>query len=70
VSINPDKYTDAEIVTLRIRTETGKRTIIVKLLRKDKMDSLYDFVTPYVEFDDKPFVIRSKFPNKAFEIDE
>lgn len=70
VSLNPDKYSEGEIVTLRIRTETGKRTVIVKLLRTDKMDSLYDFVTPYAEFDDKPFVIRSKFPNRAYEISE
>lgn len=70
VCLNPEKYKEGEIVTLRIRTETGKRTVIVKLLRTDKMDSLYDFVSPYAEFDDKPFVIRSKFPNKAFEINE
>lgn len=30
------------------------------------MALLYDFVTPYIEYDDKPFVLRSKFPNKAF----
>lgn len=38
VSINPDKYEASQLVTLRIRTESGKRTIIVKLLRTDKMD--------------------------------
>jgi hypothetical protein len=40
-------------VTLRIRTETGKRTIILKLLKTDKMIKVYDFVAPYAEFDDK-----------------
>ena len=34
------------------------------------MEMLYNFVTPYIEFDDKPFVLRSKFPNKAFKEDE
>lgn len=70
VDQNPDKYDASEIVTLRIRTETGKRTIIVKLLRTDNMETLYGFVEPYVEFSDKPFVLRSKFPNKAFKINE
>jgi len=54
-------------VTLRIRTETGKRTIIVKLLKTDKMELLYEYVAPYVEFDDKPYELRSKFPNRAYE---
>jgi hypothetical protein len=69
VELNPGKYDPSDIVTLRIRTETGKRTIIVKLLRTDKMQALYDFVTPYVEVD-KPFVLRSKFPNRAFTKNE
>lgn len=30
------------------------------------MDLLYDYVNPYVEFSDKPFELRSKFPNRAF----
>ena len=67
VQLNPDKFEASEICTLRIRTETGKRTIIVKLLRTDKIDMLYDYVTPYVEFDDKPYELRSKFPNKAYD---
>ena len=66
VQLSPDKFQAADIVTLRIRTETGKRTIIVKLLKTDKMDLLYDFITPYVEFDDKPYELRSKFPNRAY----
>lgn len=67
VELNPDKYEASEICTLRIRTETGKRTIIVKLLKTDKIDMLYDYVTPYIEFDDKPYELRSKFPNKAYD---
>ena len=42
----------------------------MKLLRTDNMEMLYNFVTPYIEFDDKPFVLRSKFPNRAFTEDE
>jgi len=62
-----NKYTPDQIVTLRVRTETGARTIIVKLLRTDKVDLLYDYVSPYVEFSDKPYELRSKFPNKAYD---
>ena len=34
------------------------------------MAALYDFVDPYVEFNDKKYELRSKFPNKAFKKDE
>jgi len=27
-------------------------------------------VSPYIEFDEKPFELRSKFPNKAYSKDE
>ena len=37
IELNPGKYDTTDIVTLRIRTETGKRTIIVKLLKTDSM---------------------------------
>jgi len=70
IALNPENYNSSDIVTLRIRTETGKRTIIVKLLKTDKMSLLYDYVSPYVEFDDKPYELRSKFPNKAYEENE
>lgn len=64
------KFQPDQIVTLRIRTETGKRTVILKLLRTDKMDLAYDFISPYIEFTDKPFELRSKFPNKAYAENE
>jgi len=53
-------------VTLRVRTETGKRTVIVKLLRTDIMSDLYDAVDPNIEFGDKEYELRSKFPNKEY----
>ena len=70
VSLDPSKYSESDLVTLRIRTETGKRTIIVKMLKSDKMDALYDFIDPYVEFSDKKYELRSKFPNRAYSIKE
>lgn len=63
-------YDQAQIVTLRIRTETGKRTVIVKLLRTDKMADLYEAIDPYVEFTDKVYELRSKFPNRGYSKDE
>ena len=59
-------FDPSQIVTLRIRTETGKRTVIVKLLRSDQMSELYEAIEPYVEFNDKKFELRSKFPNRAY----
>ena len=41
VTKNESKYTPGEIVTLRVRTETGKRNLIVKLLVTDKMPLVY-----------------------------
>ena len=59
-------FSPNQIVNLRIRTETGKRTIIVKLLRSDHMTELYEAIEPYIEFNDKKFELRSKFPNRAY----
>lgn len=67
VAQNESEYQASEIVTLRIRTETGKRTVIVKLLRTDKMAALYDAIEPYIELSDKAFELRSKFPNRAYD---
>jgi hypothetical protein len=41
-------YNASEVVTLRIRSETGKRTMIVKLLMTDKINSVYKLVKPYL----------------------
>ena len=66
VCLNPEKYKSDKIVTLRIRTETGKRTIIVKVLKTDKIKTVYEAINPYIEFSEKSHELRSKFPNKAF----
>jgi hypothetical protein len=39
-----NQYLPDEIVTLRIRSETGKRTILIKVLRSDKMETVYKYV--------------------------
>ena len=48
VTKNEANIATNEIVNLRVRTETGKRTIIVKLHINDKMDKVYQAVKPYM----------------------
>ena len=69
VSRNESSFTPAEIVTLRIRTETGKHTLIVKLTIGDKMNSVYKAVRPYIEKREfaQRFVVRTNFPNKVYD---
>ena len=67
VSKNEAKYLPAEIVTLRVRTETGKRNLIVKLVINDKMPLVYQLVRPYLENPKvASFELRTNFPNKAY----
>ena len=53
VSKDEAAFSPDQIVTLRIRTETGKRTVIVKLLRSNLTADLYEAIEPYLEFSDK-----------------
>lgn len=53
-------------MTLRVRTETGKRTLIVKLLPNDKMAAVYIAVRPYMESKSKRFELRTNFPNRSY----
>lgn len=58
---------------MRVRTETGKRTLIVKLLATDLMRKVYKAVRPYLENPKNGglFELRSNFPNRAYtEIEE
>jgi hypothetical protein len=41
ISLNEKDYQLSDIVTLRIRTETGKRTLIVKLLKSSEILEVY-----------------------------
>ena len=41
VSKHEGRYKASDVVTLRIRTETGKRTLILKLLTTDKIALAY-----------------------------
>ena len=49
MSKNAGKYKDSDIVTIRVRTETGKRNLIVKLLCTDVIGEVYKCVRPYLE---------------------
>ena len=63
---NLDAYSADQIVKMRLRTETGKRNVIITLLRTDFISLAYEAIGPYVE-QNKPFEIRSKFPARAFD---
>ena len=60
-------FSPADVVTLRVRTETGKRTLILKLLAADPVAKVYEAVRPYAEARGRPFEVRTTFPNKAYE---
>ena len=64
-----ESYEKGEIVTLRVRTETGKHTLIVKMTIQDKMIGVYKVVRPYIENRDfsHKFVVRTNFPNKVYD---
>ena len=70
VTKNIDKYQANEIVTIRVRTETGKRTLILKLLVVDKMALVYKHINPYIENKGKAYEVRTTFPNKAYPENE
>jgi hypothetical protein len=69
VSRKEAEYAASDIVTLRIRSETGKLTLIVKLTVSDKMSIVYKAVRPYIENREyaNKFVVRTNFPNKAYD---
>ena len=60
----------ADVVSMRIRSETGKRTLILKLLITDKVAKVYQAVKPYIENKGKSFEVRTTFPNKAYAEDD
>lgn len=64
---NPGMHPQNEVVTLRIRTETGKRTLLLKLHISDKISTVYKWVKPYIEERDRKFVVRTNFPNKVYD---
>jgi hypothetical protein len=70
VSKNEGKYSPSDIVTLRVRTETGKRNLIIKLLGTDGIVEVYRLVKHYLEKKTAHFVLRSNFPNKAYSESE
>jgi len=64
-----ESFDKGEIVTLRVRTETGKHTLIVKMTIQDKMLAVYKAVRPYIENREYShrFVVRTNFPNKVYD---
>jgi hypothetical protein len=36
-----------KLITLKVRTESGKRTLIIKILSTDKISSVYKIVNDY-----------------------
>lgn len=36
-----------KLITLKVRTESGKRTLIIKILSTDKISSVYKIVSDY-----------------------
>ena len=67
--VDPETVTDAnQIVNLRVRTETGKRNVIVKMLVTDRIAQVYEYILPYIESADGTHIeLRTNFPNKAYQ---
>ena len=50
-----------------MRTETGKQTILLKLLATDTISVVYKLVRPYLEGGKGvKFELRTSFPNKSY----
>lgn len=56
-----------DIVMLRIRTETGKLNLILRLLATDLISEVYSCIKPYMEKGTKSVEVRSNFPRKTYE---
>lgn len=60
----------SSIVTLRVRTETGKRNLILKLRNEDKISLAYALLKPYTEGKNVQFTLRTNFPSRSYEVAE
>lgn len=57
-----------EIVTLRVRTERGTHSLILKFSLSDTMSTVYQVLDGYSESGGKgKYEVRSKFPTRAFD---
>jgi phosphomannomutase len=57
----------ADIVSLRVRTETGKRNVIIRLPGSEPISKVYAYVRPYLEGGkNTKFELRTNFPAKAY----
>ena len=69
--VNSAQVEASQVVSLRVRTETGVRNVIIKMLVTDTIKQVYDYVTPYIESADGTFFeLRTNFPNKAYQKQE
>ena len=58
----------SEVVKLRIRTESGKRTIMVNILKTDTIDKVYELIEAFSETGDiTKFELRTNFPKRVFK---
>lgn len=61
------EYAKEDLVTLRIRTENGKRNIILKMLASDTIGQVYDYLEDYKEDKKGQFEVRASFPRVVLE---
>jgi len=65
--VNKDETPSEDLVTLRVRTETGKRTVLLTLLTTDTIDKVYKFVGPYLEGGKNARIeLRTNFPRRSY----
>lgn len=65
--VNAAELEAGQVVNLRVRTETGKRNVIIKMLATDTIARVYEYVLPYIEsIDGTHFELRTNFPNKSY----
>ena len=64
-------FDPSDLVSLRIRTETGKQTILLKVLASDTISIVYKYIRPYLEGGKGlKFELRTSFPNRHYTEDE
>lgn len=61
----PEGY-EGDVVRLRVRTEEGKRQIMLTLLPTQTLPEVYEHVKPYIENKGKAFELYTNFPKKAY----
>ena len=69
--IDTENVDEADITTLRIRTETGQHTYEMKMAGGDSIAQVLSAIEPYSETKQiNKFELRSTHPNRAYEASE